>query len=481
MPEPGSPRWVRGRSLSGGGQGDTFEVVDTKGAAEDFPGAVMKLLKPDKANDPKARRRMYQEVANLKVLHSAGGKVPRVLDGNTERFEELLDVSMGIALPLYFVMELIPGKTLADVIRDKTALPLEQAVGLVLDLLATVKVAAKYGIVHRDIKPENIIVRTLEPPNAVMIDFGLSFNEDDDSKLTSADEALDNKFISLPERRGPGENKRDFRSDLTGLCAILFYCLTGCAPRNLRDSQSRAPHRWPGFTLDQKISNPVQLAFANTLLDVGLSHDLDQRFQTVELLESRLKELLDPQAEEPAQDIETVAAQESAALRKKDDKTRIDGYFRNLQSMRERVMRNLAPLQRKILKYNVFLLTWSDLVAVKREPIYGGDGITQGFVSVAVNNHKIQHQIVYSVVAHGVECVLYRETKEIIVNSPFSPAGTATGKGDSVVDPPTVILRYHGDQSIDEKIWAQDIENSVAKSIRALSKRVQAGYEMPMS
>jgi hypothetical protein len=48
-----------------------------KGVSGGTKNAVLKLLKPQKAQDPKGRRRMYQEVANLKILHSAGGKVPK--------------------------------------------------------------------------------------------------------------------------------------------------------------------------------------------------------------------------------------------------------------------------------------------------------------------------------------------------------------------------------------------------------------------
>src|ERR1035437_4357006 len=119
MNEPWNKKWIEIEPLGSGGQGDTFLV---KTFADETKRAVLKLLKSHKAQDPKARRRMYQEVANLKILRSAGGKVPEVLDGNTESFE---DTSM----PMYFVMEHITGDTLANAVQKNSGLPVETSVG----------------------------------------------------------------------------------------------------------------------------------------------------------------------------------------------------------------------------------------------------------------------------------------------------------------------------------------------------------------
>jgi hypothetical protein len=121
MNEPWKEKSVEVKLLDGGGQGYTFLV---KGVSGGTKNAVLKLLKPQKAQDPKRRRHMYQEVANLKILHSAGGKVPEVLDGNTENFEDI-NVSM------YFVMGYIEGSTLANLIKQSDGLPVETWVGII--------------------------------------------------------------------------------------------------------------------------------------------------------------------------------------------------------------------------------------------------------------------------------------------------------------------------------------------------------------
>ena len=99
---PWVAKWGEGERFDGGGQGDTFLVPDRT-----TPRGVMKLLKDHRAGDPKSRRRMFQEVSNLKILHSAGARVPQILDDNTSEFENL-------GVPLFFVMERIEGKTLAN-------------------------------------------------------------------------------------------------------------------------------------------------------------------------------------------------------------------------------------------------------------------------------------------------------------------------------------------------------------------------------
>ena len=120
-------KWIEIEPLDGGGQGDTILV---KSKLSEIPKAVLKLLKPNKAQDLKARGRMAQEVTNLKFLRSAGGNVPQVFDSNTEKFEDK-------EILLFFVMEFIAGKTLAKTIDSLEGFPLETSVFIALALWAT--------------------------------------------------------------------------------------------------------------------------------------------------------------------------------------------------------------------------------------------------------------------------------------------------------------------------------------------------------
>jgi serine/threonine protein kinase len=419
----------------------------------------LKLLKPQKAQDAKARGRMAQEVTNLKVLRNAGGKVPQVLDSNTEKFEDPNAV-------LYFVMEFIDGKTLAKTVQESAGLSATTSLGIALDLCSTMQIAIKAGIVHRDIKPENIIIRNLEPPDAVIVDFGLSFNEDEDLGYTSADETLDNKFLSLPERRGPGENKRDFRSDLTGICAILFYCLTKCSPRNLQDSQGRPPHRWPDYSLAGKIQNENQLTALNLFFSRGFSNEIDSRFQTVDELIERLKEILKPDTNAIVEDLDIVIARETLALRKNDRKTQLSLHHSNIIPVHQPMWQCFQEIHSKLEKHKSFSVAFVHHFQnrlVEKSP--HGDIIARATIVLNVQNHQISWQIHYLVISQGTECAFHREIHELV---PL--------KGLKAVEPSIIVCRYSGDTTPNAAALVADMKATVTKSIVAISQKIQAGY-----
>ena len=458
--KPWSQSWIEIEPLGSGGQGDTLLV---RAASGDPTKAVLKILRSHKARDAKARGRMAQEVTNLRVLHNAGGKVPRVLDGNTEKFEDA-------NLSLYFVMEHIAGNTLASVIDQSSGLSVEASVGTALELCSTLSVAVKEGIVHRDIKPENIIVRSTAPPDVVMVDFGLSFNEDEDHNYTSDDESLDNKFLSLPERRGPDENKRDPRSDFTGVCAILHYCLTKCVPRNLRDSQGRPPHRWPSYLLTGRVRNEEQQTALNLLLNRGLNYEIDSRFQTIDELTNRLVEILRPGSKEIVEDLETVLLRETTTLRKNDRTTQLNEYYRNLQPLYQSIMSRINETQARLQQHKDYfhlLQEGAGQFEKLNKKTEQGDLIARTRFGCGTRNHVLFLQIRYTVVAQGSECTIYRDIEEGQFHEKSKP-----------VDPPWLVLRYQGDCDLsipDKAVVVADVEKAVSKAVTIISQRIQSG------
>ena len=281
-PQPWQERWEPvDDERERGGQGETFRVRDkTSGEI-----ALLKLLK-NQRND-QARRRMYQEVANLRALHAAECKVPAVIDDNTAEFKTA-------SVRLFFVMEFIEGKTLADEIRARQRLDLDTAIKLVQNLAATMKLAIENDVIHRDLKPENIMVRRLDPPDIVVLDYGLSFNLAEPKDVTRASESLDNDFLSLPERRVPGGNRRDPRSDTTGLCGILFFCLSGERPVDLRDEQGNPPHRRVGSRSADFTDDPTKARALDSLFGRGFALALGGRFQDVDSFLERLDGVVNP-------------------------------------------------------------------------------------------------------------------------------------------------------------------------------------------
>ena len=184
---PWDDKWeITQESLGSGGQGTTHIVTGKDGAVEQ---AILKLLRNQKS--PQARRRMHSEVTNLGIVSAAKGKVPHVLDGNTDRFDDE-------EIPLYFVMEYITGATLKELMESDGPMPLDQALSVVRDLAFTIDVAHQEGVIHRDLKPQNIVARDPDKPDVFIVDYGLSFNEEQ-GDLTLTDEAIGSRFLTLPE------------------------------------------------------------------------------------------------------------------------------------------------------------------------------------------------------------------------------------------------------------------------------------------
>jgi hypothetical protein len=135
--------------------------------------------------------------------------------------------------------------------------------------------------------------RGTEPPDIAVLDCGLAFNERDVEGDLTGEEPIRYKFLSLSEGNTPGGNRRDPRSDLTAISALLLYCLTRQNIGFLFDENGRPPHRRPGCTMQELLAGDPRRRQAELFFDRAFAIDINKRFQSPDELILRLATLTD--------------------------------------------------------------------------------------------------------------------------------------------------------------------------------------------
>ena len=133
----------------------------------------------------------------------------------------------------YIVMEYVEGKTLADLIREKS-LTIPKCLRIVREVAEALAEAHRHNIIHRDIKPSNIAVD--DRGIVKVLDFGLAKQigvepveaEVDANSLDTR--TRDGLLVGTPMYFSPEQAlgvKLDGRSDIFSLGLVLYECLVG--------------------------------------------------------------------------------------------------------------------------------------------------------------------------------------------------------------------------------------------------------------
>ena len=128
-----------------------------------------------------------------------------------------------------FTMPLVAGGSVADLLKERGALPLPW-VGVLLDqLLEALEAVHAAGVVHRDVKPANLL---LEPtgtgwPHLRLTDFGIAVPVDE-PRLTHGPMAVGSPGYMAPEQWHGGDP--DPRQDVYAAGRVGLEMLTGVRP-----------------------------------------------------------------------------------------------------------------------------------------------------------------------------------------------------------------------------------------------------------
>ncbi|MGW7540722.1 serine/threonine-protein kinase [Streptomyces sp. NPDC054770] len=126
----------------------------------------------------------------------------------------------------WIVMELVEGKSLAEVIREDGLLDPKRAAEVGLAILDVLRSAHREGILHRDVKPSNVLISEHDG-RVVLTDFGIAQVEGDPS-ITSTGMLVGAPSYISPERaRG---HKPGPAADLWSLGGLLYAAVEGAPP-----------------------------------------------------------------------------------------------------------------------------------------------------------------------------------------------------------------------------------------------------------
>ena len=194
--------------LGVGAMGKVHAALDTFLERE----VAIKSLRAELTQDPDFVGRFRAEATSLAKLNH-----PNI----TTLYSPVLQGS-----DLYMVMELVNGRPLDEILRERgKPLGVKESLAIIAQAADGLAYAHQMGVIHRDIKPSNLMVA--DDGRIKIMDFGIA-RVRGSVRLTRAGTAVGTPLYMSPEQCRGGEG--DERSDLYSLAVVLYEMLAGAPP-----------------------------------------------------------------------------------------------------------------------------------------------------------------------------------------------------------------------------------------------------------
>ncbi|MFE4975471.1 serine/threonine-protein kinase [Kitasatospora sp. NPDC056651] len=168
----------------------------------------------------------------------------------------------------WIVMELVDGRSLADVISQDGTLQPRAAAEVGSQVLAALHRGHQLGVLHRDVKPANVLLER-GTGRVVLLDFGIAKYEGS-TELTRPGDLVGSPDYLAPER-AQGERPGP-ASDLWGLGATLYAAVEGQSPFR-RDS----PITTLAAVVDEPLPEPRRAGPLGPVLSALMAKDPAER------------------------------------------------------------------------------------------------------------------------------------------------------------------------------------------------------------
>ncbi|MEV1108606.1 serine/threonine protein kinase [Micromonospora sp. NPDC049751] len=199
------------RPLGQGGMGRVWQARDEM-LQRDV--AIKELVAPPGLRDDERRELRERSMREARAVARLGH--PNVV--------RVFDVLHSGGDPL-IVMELVPSRSLHQVLEADGPLPVDRAARIGLGLLGALRAAHRAGVLHRDVKPANVLLG--DDGRVVLTDFGLA-TLPGDPRMTQTGMVLGSPAFLAPERATDGDVGP--AADLWSLGATLYAAVEGRTP-----------------------------------------------------------------------------------------------------------------------------------------------------------------------------------------------------------------------------------------------------------
>jgi serine/threonine-protein kinase len=210
QPPPTIPGYELQEILGRGGMGEVWRAKQISLQRM----VAVKVLPPRLAKDPEFVARFEKEAHALAALGH-----PNII--------QIIDRGVS-GDHYYFVMELVTGKTLREIISSGRPTPAD-ALKIAVQIARAIDHAHSQHVIHRDLKPENILID--EHGHVKVADFGLAGmrGTQKNVELTATSVAMGTVNYMAPEQRRDAKNV-DHRADIYSFGVMLYELLTGELP-----------------------------------------------------------------------------------------------------------------------------------------------------------------------------------------------------------------------------------------------------------
>jgi len=201
-------RYLVESRLARGGMATVYEAVDTRLDRT----VALKVMHPGLADDRDFVARFIREAKSAARLSHPN--VVAVYDQGADGGH------------VFLAMEYVRGRTLRDLLRERSRLTPREAFAVFEPVLAALAAAHRAGLIHRDVKPENVLIA--DDGRIKVADFGLARAVSGHTSTSTVGLVIGTVGYLSPEQvergiAGP-------RSDVYSAGILLFEMLTGTKP-----------------------------------------------------------------------------------------------------------------------------------------------------------------------------------------------------------------------------------------------------------